>query len=391
MKRWVLWLASLCALLFSARAEAHARSVSYSTWQLDGRHASVVARISLLDLSVLERAGFARGSPALLAHVQKSLTLSSPAGACRAAPARERAAGPEWLDLEWTLDCASEGLWLESTLLIEQNPSHLHLAKVSFGSGPATEHVLDERATKVSLSTAAAPGGFSRFVLLGVEHIATGWDHLLFVLMLLVSAETLRRTAWVVTGFTLGHSITLTLTTLGALVPHEGPVEALIALSIALLAVENVWLAEGRRSRALPLAAVGAVMLAALAASSLAKPVALSLLGVAMFAACYFALVERSARPELGRAAIAGLFGLIHGFGFARVLTAMELPAARQARALLGFNLGVELGQLALVALAWPVLAALKRRRESAELTRLAASVALGLACYWFVARAFSG
>jgi hypothetical protein len=189
----------------------------------------------------------------------------------------------------------------------------------------------------------------------------------------------------------VGHSITLTLTALGALVPHEGPVEALIALSIGLLAVENVWLEEQRRRALLPMAAVGAVAVAALAALGLARSSALPLLGVAVFAACYFALIGKSERPELGRAAVAALFGLIHGFGFARVLTRMDLEPASLARALVGFNLGVEVGQLAAIALCWPVLLFLRRRFENVALVRVAASSALCLACYWLVQRAFAG
>ena len=165
----------------------------------------------------------------------------------------------------------------------------------------------------------------------------------------------------------------------------------MIALSIALLAVENVWLEEQRRRALLPIAAVGVVAVAALTALGLARPSALPLLGMAVFAACYFALIGKSERPELGRAAVAALFGLIHGFGFARVLTTMDLEPARLVQALVGFNLGVEVGQVATVALCWPVLLLFRRRFENATLVRVAASGALCLAGYWFVGRAFAG
>lgn len=390
----LLWLlVGLFVLAWPAPCEAHTRSVSYSTWRVDGRNATVVARVSLLDASLLERAGFTRKSGRLAAHVRDSLRLVDGAVACEPSEPRERVSEPEWVDVEWSLSCPATGaLSLESTLLFGQNPSHLHMARVTAGNEPATEHVLDERTVRVALSAGARPSaGFTRFVLLGVEHIATGWDHLLFVLMLLFAAKSLRRTAWVVTGFTLGHSVTLTLTTLGALVPHEGPVEALIALSIALLAVENVWLVEERRRALLPVAAVGAVAAAALAALGLARPSALPLLGVALFAACYFALIGKGERPEVGRAAVAALFGLIHGFGFARVLTSMDLEPARLAPSLVGFNVGVELGQLVAIGLCWPLLSLLRRRFENPALVRVAASGALCLACYWFVGRAFAG
>ncbi|MBE7482671.1 MAG: HupE/UreJ family protein [Polyangiaceae bacterium] len=384
MKRLALLLFGLCLLLWCSRSEAHTRSVSYSTWRIDGHAATVTARVSLLDASLIAGAG-------LTAHVREGLLLSTPAGACRATEPRQRQSDPEWIELVWSVSCPGEGaLTLGSSLFVAQNPSHLHLARVSFGDAPPSEHVLDARGQSATLERSApAPESFSRFVWLGVEHIATGWDHLLFVLMLLFAARSLRGAALVVTGFTLGHSATLTLTVLGALAPREGPVEALIAASIALLAVENVWIGEGRERALLPVAAVLTLVLSALAALALSRSVAPALFGVALFAACYFTLVGRSERPELGRAAVAALFGLVHGFGFARVLTSMELSPVRLARALVGFNLGVELGQLAVIALAFPLLLAVRRRAPERPLGRVAASAALVLACYWFVVRAF--
>jgi len=388
VKHLTLLVALAFALVtWTQRASAHVRSISYSSWQIDGSSASVVARLSLLDQSLLERAGVSRA--ALPGHLRQSLTLAG----CEPGSVRERAAEPEWLDFEWSLSCpAGAELALESTLLVALNPTHLHLARVSIASGAATELVLDAATRRVALDARRPePASFLRFVQLGVEHIATGWDHLLFVLMLLFAAGTLRRAAWVVTGFTLGHSVTLSLSVLGVLVPREGPIEALIALSIALLAVENAWLEEGRRRALLPIAAVGAVLLATAFAFARSAPVAPALIGVALFAGCYFALVGRGERPEVARAAVAGLFGLVHGFGFARVLSEMQLEPARLARALVGFNLGVEAGQILAIALAWPMLLVLRRAIQGRTLVSIASAGALLVACYWFVVRAFEG
>jgi hypothetical protein len=116
---------------------------------------------------------------------------------------------------------------------------------------------------------------------------------------------------------------------------------------------------------------------------------AATLFGLALFAWCYFELVEHATRPELLRWAVAFVFGLVHGFGFASVLIEAQLPPARLAAALFGFNVGVELGQLAVVTLGWLVLvtigsAASPMRRRVAE----AGSAAIcGLGLYWFVTR----
>lgn len=153
---------------------------------------------------------------------------------------------------------------------------------------------------------------FSSFVKLGVTHIWEGYDHLLFLAALLVGGGTFPQLLAMVTAFTLAHSITLVLATLGLLALPAGPVELVIALSIMWVAVENV--------------------------------------------------VQRQPRSRVG---IAFGFGLIHGFGFAGVLAEAGLEAGRLFVPLLGFNIGVELGQFAIVAVAAPLLGlALRGPRE---------------------------
>jgi HupE / UreJ protein len=398
MRSLFLVLIALGVLLAAPAATAHTRSASYSSWWLEADGARVRARISLLDLSVLERSGVRR--EALAEHVSRALTLSSSRGPCAevAGSSREAGAPVGSVELEWRVRCPSTtGLEIRSQLLFDANPTHLHFVHVlpsSLGDGPSAgfDGVLDAKNRALVLPSAnAGPAplsGLVRFLRLGVEHIAGGWDHLVFVFMLVLTGATLRRTALVVSGFTVGHCITLTLATLGAVVPHAGPIEALIGLSIAVLAVENVWLGQTPRSCVVPAAAVVAIVVVALAARVTARPGALAFAGAALFSACYFGLVGQSPRPERLRSGVAAMFGLVHGFGFARVLQEMRLPAADLGRDLVGFNLGVELGQLAFILLAWPCVAWLRRRQGSWVAVFSAAGVALG--SYWFVFRSLA-
>jgi hypothetical protein len=115
--------------------------------------------------------------------------------------------------------------------------------------------------------------------------------------------------------------------------------------------------------------------------------------GLALFAACYFALLARAERPARMRFAIAFCFGLVHGFGFAGVLSEAALAPERVVPALLGFNLGVEIGQLAIVAVLWPVLAALARLRDGRwhrALLEVGSGVVCALGTYWWIARGFA-
>ncbi|MDE2435394.1 MAG: HupE/UreJ family protein [Sphingomonadales bacterium] len=180
------------------------------------------------------------------------------------------------------------------------------------------------------------------YLALGVEHILTGYDHLLFVISLVLLLGRLWVVVRAATAFTIAHSLTLAGTTLGVIGLAQAPVEALIALSIVFLAVEIVKQEEGapRLSERIPwLVAFG--------------------------------------------------FGLIHGFGFAGALREIGLPESDVPMALLTFNVGVELGQLAIIA-AVLTLIALLRRFAPATLrpATLVASYAIGTtASFWFIQR----
>ncbi len=185
------------------------------------------------------------------------------------------------------------------------------------------------------------------YIRLGVSHIWTGIDHLLFVAGLLLLAGSVHRVLLAVTGFTLAHSVTLALSALDVVRLPEAPVEAAIALSILFVAREVAWPhPEGLAAR----------------------------------------------HPIL----VSSSFGLLHGFGFASALRAVGLPRGELATALLSFNVGVEIGQLsfifAVLALLWVVH---RVRHESRRLNfvlvgrpRLYAGYVLGIpAAFWFVQR----
>ena len=184
----------------------------------------------------------------------------------------------------------------------------------------------------------------SRYVALGIEHIVTGYDHLLFVFGLLLLAVDLRALIATVTAFTLGHSITLSLAVLDVARVPPATVEVLIAFSIFVLAVE------------------------------LARPAATR--------------DGTGARRRPWRMAL--VFGFLHGLGFAGTLRAAGLPAGAVPTALFGFNVGIELGQLAFV-LSVIALSALARPllRRLPAWTHALPTYAIGsLAAMWMIERA---
>jgi hypothetical protein len=386
-------------------ARAHGRSLSYSSFELTRTGAVVRVRIPRVELTrlALDPVLDPGTQAAVIQLLASSVRLSSHGQPCPPSVDPAPMEAPEgWVVYEWTVKCPDPGApVVSSTLLLDVAPSHLHFTRVKLLDGTVREAVLSEAQTSWALgeldpSGGAKSGGSAAgttllgYVRLGIAHIATGYDHIAFVLALLLLATSLREVASLVTGFTIAHSLTLALAVLGVVRPQPAAVEALIGFSIALVAAENSWLLGGR-PRSVPVVVVaGLVGLAAAAALGNGAVAAPALLGLALFSGCHFGLLDRVERPARLRAAIAFAFGLVHGFGFAGVLAEMDLPAHRLAAALFGFNVGVEIGQLTIVAMAWPVLRMLERAREG-HAYRLVAEVGsaaiCGLGLFWFVTR----
>lgn len=396
----LLLLTAMAGLGVASSAVAHGRSVSYSSWELDDAGARVRARISRLELTRLglDPAVSQRDSDRVGELLVSELELTSGGRRCTpVAPPLARPASEGWVVYSWRLECPDAGeLRLTSRLLLDVAPTHLHFARASRG-GRVVERVLSEAEPSWLLEAAAGstrpalPGtSFSDYLVLGVKHILSGWDHLAFVMALLLLAASIREVAGLVTGFTVAHSVTLGLAALGVVRPEARVVEALIGFSIALVAAENAWLLAGR-GRGIPVVATGALATLALVGSGAVPRSAV--IGLMLFTGCHFALLGASLRPARLRVGVAFAFGLVHGFGFAGVLEEMSLPAERLVPALFGFNLGVELGQLAVVALIWPLLRGVARWLGGSAEQQLGAVLSAGicgLGLYWFVVRSFA-
>lgn len=196
----------------------------------------------------------------------------------------------------------------------------------------------------------ASPGAFEvvqTYTVLGIEHILTGFDHLCFVLALVMIVGFNRRLIWTVTAFTVAHSITLALATLGAIHAPHPPVEATIALSIVFVASEIIQQRRGREGLA-------------------------------------------AKQPWL----VAFAFGLLHGLGFAGALAEIGLPEDSIPLALLFFNIGVEIGQLLFIASVLVVtrllFLAVTNQIELKRAAMVPAYLIGGVASYWTIERVIS-
>jgi hypothetical protein len=357
-------LAGAALVLWAAAAQSHAVSTAYVRLAAAQDRPAVRVDLPLRDLDDLvgiDADGDGRitwrevqaAEPRIAAVVAAGVSVARGNAACRFSPrpiAIDVHAGTPHAVYNAALDCAGTGAWaVDYRLLFDRDRTHRALLAVT-ADGVTTGAVLDAE----HRGWRAARSGFSLFldfVRQGMWHIWLGYDHLAFLFLLLLPAVLERgRGGWepvpsrrmivvrvlkVVTAFTAAHSITLSLAALGVLTPPAAPIEAAIAVTVILAGVANL----------VPRLAVhGAVM--------------------------------------------AFAFGLIHGFGFANALAELGLKAGAIAAPLAGFNIGVELGQLAVVALALPALVALRSTRHYALRVMPGASLAtILLAIGWLVQR----
>ena len=357
-------------LLVAGLAHAHKPSDSYLAIHSDGRTLRGQWDIALRDLEYAVGLD-ADGDGAITwgelkakqaevdAYVLARLVLRADGAVCSLRPDEHLVddhSDGAYAVLRFAAQCPAESfktVEVEYSLFFDLDPTHRGLLRVERGGDTTTGILSPERPRlEVSAEGRSKLRQFADYVREGVWHIWIGFDHILFLVSLLLPsvfvlqnktwmpAERFRDTFWdvfkVATSFTVAHSITLSLAALSVIALPSRLVESTIALSVVLAALNNIWpLVHGRRW------------------------------------------------------AVAFGFGLIHGFGFASVLTDLGLPREALLLALVGFNVGVELGQLAIIAVFLPAAYALRGTWAYRRLVLVGGSAAITLvAAVWLAERA---
>jgi len=340
------WAGLILTCIAPPAIEAHVLARSESRLLVRGREVSAHLTFNLLDFPGVDRNGDQVVTPEELAPafnrvyatILEHFSLSSSGPPVRMTRDKYELVDEHVLLLDLTYVFPQQVLALEmtSTLPDALGAGHVHLATFLL-NGRLQEQILDNRNRSVFFTQTSGSRWqtLGRFVWLGIQHIATGYDHLAFLLGLLIATASLRSLVKVITSFTVAHSITLALATFNLVVLPSRFTESMIALSILYVAVENL-------------------------------------------------LRKRT----IDRWKLTFLFGLVHGFGFSNVLREMQLPRADLALSLFSFNLGVEIGQVVFVVLLFPLIDDLIH--SGWPKLRPAVSVAIGLlAAFWFIQRAF--
>lgn len=390
------WLV-LALVAFAPAAHAHTRSQSHSSWTIEGDAVAVLVEADALDVTRLYALGGEAPLPETFrAEVDGAFEVAADGRACvRVGETETRLQTGGRISALLRFGCPSGALArgtieVESRLFLRVAPSHLHFVALRDDAGGAAEAVLTESRPRAELSPAPALqsdtfwSAAGRFLIVGAEHVASGLDHIAFMiaLVLLVGGR-LRAAVVTATGFTLGHSATLGLAATGVLRPDVSTIEALIGFTIAFVAL---GVGAGGRDRlkawSTPIAA--ALAIGGIAAMMKLAPMApIVWFGMAAFVFAY----PRGFPRDAGW--IAAMFGLIHGCGFASALTELDLPQPRLLASLLGFNLGVEAAQIVVIGAAIAVGMAARRLPETLHAPSLAVCGAglFGLGAYWFIER----
>ena len=391
-------LIGLLLLLTGTCAQAHIRSESHSSWLIDKRLVRTTVTFSDKEAETIAR-GRRPSDGEIVTYLASRIGVAAGGQTCHpTAPGRMLEAATGYRRSEYIFDCPTEkNLVLQFKAFFDLTPSHVDFAQIQFADGEVVEQLFTQSDLRFDL-TESQEGrfkstGFLDFVEMGIMHIFTGVDHMSFLLGLVLISRRLRDLVFVVSGFTLGHSITLALAVTGIIRPHAQYIDALVALTIALVGVENIVLSLEKPTK---LALATGTFLLAMALLSVwgigVLPPAL-LLGAAIFSAAYLLISGQLHDSGRLRMVVTTVFGLIHGFGFAADLLEAKLPPEKLAQILFGFNIGVEVGQLTIV-LAVSGLVVLARGIKLATPRPItvdvlgSALIAEGVA--WFVSRSFA-
>src|SRR5882757_5966851 len=362
LPRWpLLILVIALALVFGAAAPvcAHTLSESLSAWRIDGDTVRLQFTVPDLEAKRVTPSGKDLPSSAQLGHY-----LADRVGATAAKQKCPLVEGPRALAasvgysrFDFVFRCpGASDIDIHSAAFYDLVKSHTNFARIEDSGGRFFEQILTVDHQQVAVAADDAEGGglenagLLQYVQMGIMHIFTGIDHMSFMLGLVLISRRVRDLLFVVTGFTLGHSLTLALAVTGILRPQAQYIDALVALTIALIGAENIG--DSTHKPLIVALAMGGIMFALALAKYLGAPVGLPMLiliGGGLFSANYLKLTGHLRDAARVRLLMTLVFGLIHGFGFASNLLEMKLPSGRLAELLVGFNLGVEVGQVTVV------------------------------------------
>jgi hypothetical protein len=304
----------------------------------------------------------------------------------------------EYHTIELSYLCAStNSIKIINNVLFDIAQSHVHLSRISINDQILEKALfyndqtifINDLKTKKEKSFVDS---LTNFISTGMNHILTGFDHLIFLMGLIILVNNFKHLLIVITGFTLGHSITLALVALNIVVPNTLMIEALIGFTILFIAAEYMMKEE---KNFIPIIAILLSILTFAAISSLFLQISMTLISfmaLILITIGYFGILRNVENKGSFRVIITSLFGVIHGFGFGTFLFNSEFDQTNIISALFGFNLGVEIGQIIFlmifILLNLSLIKLLKSKNHQYLMQTLMIIVS-SLGFYWFIQRLY--
>ena len=299
------------------------------------------------------------------------------------------------LNLSLNFECPSNNeIKIINNALFNLVQSHIHIARIYIDNNLYTEKALFFNDQSIDLNEEKENNSFSnsfyKFFSLGLDHILSGYDHLLFILGLLLLVTNLKRLLLVITGFTIGHSLTLSLSVINIIQVKSSLVEALIGYTIMFVGLEYLY--KENKDHRVSMIFITTLSLLLLIFGNLINPnfPYFLILGILLFSLGYFYLLKNLNSENNLLSIITIIFGLIHGFGFGGFLLGSKISSENIFSGLLGFNLGVEVGQIIfvlLILLIYKLLTTLKITKIIDVMKNLSFFVVVLFGFFFFIQR----
>ena len=392
---------------FCYYAQAHYYSESFSTWKIENKQ--VTGNFSVLevestrilniekfrDLAAQENLAEAM---VFREYLEDHVYVVDKNEICQIQKPFELSSQKEgFINILMTFQCSSStDIKIINNAFFNIIQSHVHIARVYDGKEILIEKALffndqtitinpDQKTLKFNFYET-----FYNFLKSGINHILNGFDHLIFIVGLLILVSGIRNLLVIITGFTIGHSITLSLATLGIMSPNGTLVESIIGFTIMFIGAE--YLIQKTKTYSITNSFLTILILSLLILNIFAKnsipPILL--IGLLFFSLGYFFLHKSITEKSSLLIVITVLFGMIHGLGFGSYLLSTGINSNNIITSLLGFNLGVEIGQIIFVLTALAVIWMLTKLRfnKTIELIKNTAFIFVTtMGFFWFIQR----
>tara|TARA_B110001454_G_scaffold218537_1_gene246782 strand:- start:773 stop:2005 length:1233 start_codon:yes stop_codon:yes gene_type:complete len=353
--------------IFISIAHSHYFSESYSKWVVDEEYIEGTFNVlelestRVLQLPQLQKYLYEDDlteSEVFLKYLNDNIKVLSNQNVCqKTKPFTILASEQGSLNITMNFQCKSgDAIKIINNAFFDIVQSHVHIARVYQNDQIITEKALFYNDQTINLSHYKDDElknsffkNFLSFVDTGIQHILNGFDHLLFIAGLILLTIGFRNLLLIITGFTIGHSITLALSFLGFVIPNMMIIESLIGFTILFIGIEYHLIKTGNY-KTINIFLI--LLLFSIYCLSFYIPLLISyygLLGLLLFSFGYFSLHKNLKDKNILLLLITVLFGLIHGYGFGSFLIKSQISSENLLSALFGFNIGVEIGQIIFV------------------------------------------